>query len=120
MRQRDISRRAARSKRADEEALLSCRMNLSRDRADAALKRMQLALSDQRFVAKLIQKKFTSIPAGLTGESSPGIRHQIDATVRFLVAWKFFYPLLADEDFVRTAERLWPGLVSEVKDRASL
>lgn len=116
MRQRDISRRAARSKRADEEALFSHRMNLSRARAATALKQMKLALSDQRFAAKLIQKKYTSIPVGLVGESSQGALHRTDATVQFLVAWKFFYPLLADEDIVQTANRLWPGLMSEVKD----
>lgn len=116
MRQRDISRRATRSQRAEEEAQLSRRMNLSRELAEAALKRLQLALSDPKFVEKLIRKKLTTVPAGLMSESSPGTLHQIDATVRFLVAWKFFYPLLADEDIVRTADRLWPGLVSEVKD----
>lgn len=91
-------------------------MNLSRARAATALKQMKLALSDQRFAAKLIQKKYTSIPVGLVGESSQGALHRTDATVQFLVAWKFFYPLLADEDIVQTANRLWPGLMSEVKD----
>ena len=116
VRQRDISRREVRSKRADEEALFSHRLKLSQECAASAIARLKTALSDQDVISKLAGHKRTSIPDWLASTDCERVKSQTDPTVQFLVAWKFFYPLLSDADLAQTIDMRCPGLVQEMKD----
>jgi len=116
VRQRDISQREARSKRANEEALFSRRLKMSQERATSAIILLRTALSDQNVISKLVSQKHTSIPHWLASTDCEGLKLKIDPTVQFLAAWKFFYSLLSDEELVRTIGECYPELVHEMKD----
>jgi len=111
-----MTRREARAKRAQEDAAFYHRLALSQERATATLKRLTLALSDQRLVKALAKQTHAGIPTGLLSADRVTAKHRIDPTVQFLIVWKFLYPLLSDQTLVRTLDQLSPGLVQEVKD----
>lgn len=92
-----------------------------RDRVEAAVTRARAIFADPDFVDLLRVHNIKSLPATLelntsTAGQVTAAEQFRDATIEFIFAWNFLYPLFAKPAVARYLDRSWPGFMLEMKD----
>lgn len=86
--------------------------------------RARLVLADREFRELLREQGVQTIPNSLSeiepkapgGSKSKG-EERLDAiSLEFVVAWKFFFPLMGISAIEVRLERTWPGFIGQLKD----
>jgi hypothetical protein len=123
---REESRFERRSRRmlARQEAMQTINKNC--DRVTNVLNSVRTALTDGAFVDLLHAQGVRTLPrplveAGIRAHRTcshltAGKEHLHEASLDFVIAWTFFFPLFSNSTIATHMDRVWPGFILELKD----
>ena len=90
------------------------------------LARARMILADKDFRTLLHDHGVRTVPACLSqvhkghfgiDASAKSEKERLDeASLEFIVTWKFFFPLLGEHAIEIRLERMWPGFIAQLKD----
>lgn len=121
-RNRRVDERAsARERRADRRRVVVQNTKLTDDCVSAAMLHIRDAFRDQGFLMLVTEEGGLTIPdTEMKSESSdPNDEDGKElghVSLDFLIAWKFLFPLLANERISHYLSRTWPKLIPDMKD----
>lgn len=112
---REMRRSEARRRRVIERLGIEQRERLKTIRIKTALDQLRQVLSDETFRMLIHAHGVTDVPDVLT-ENGPEYAGSLDAALDFLIAWRFFAPLLYDDRIGAFLETRWQRLTIELRD----
>lgn len=112
---RDLRRAEARRRRVIERLGIEQRERLKTIRIKAAIDQLRLVVADESFRQLLHADGTLSLPEVLTGETRER-SIALDASLEFLITWRFISPLLYDPRIGAFLETRWPRLTMELRD----
>jgi hypothetical protein len=118
---RQVARQDGRILRTLAQRSANEKLQAVRSRVEAVVTRARTIFSDPDFVDLLRLHDIKRIPATLelntsTAQEIVAGEQFRDATLAFIFAWNFLYPLFAKPAVARYLDRCWPGFIMEMKD----
>ena len=111
---RNIRRGEARKRRILEKLGADQRELVKHHRIGRALDQMRLILADETFGNLAHTRGIQSVPRLLSQQSSA--TGDLDRSLDFIVAWRFFSPFIYDLATVALLDTRWPGFSLERRD----
>ncbi|MGN6285496.1 MAG: hypothetical protein ACTHM2_10130 [Afipia sp.] len=104
------------AKRVAEQNVLARRI-----RVGEMLDRVRVIVTDTAFIAIAAGQGVKTAPTrlceeGSTVSTSVSVQDFADNALKFVVAWKFLFPMIADPAIASFIERRWPGFIGDFKD----
>lgn len=111
----------ARLRRQIEKKLLAHQLAARRLHISEVLNQIKEILSDKKFADLLFTKRIKTAPKCLCEYAHTSKEFVTDEEIAngaliFVVAWKFFFPLIGDSAIAEFIERNWPGFIADFKD----
>lgn len=104
------------AKRVAEQNVLARRV-----RVGEMLDQIRVVVTDTAFIDVVARQGIKTAPARLYEKNLPGatsvsVQDFADNALKFVVAWKFLFPMLADPAIASFIEQRWPDFIGDFKD----
>lgn len=126
MRKREIWRERARVRRAVAKGLAEQKAHLKRQNVRSVLNKAQTIITSEAFAQLAKELGVETAPQNLFQHYSLPIQSPAEISERefqfaqsvfdFVIAWKFFFPMLTHPKVKLFLEENWPGFILEMKD----
>lgn len=118
---REVMAQRARIRRSIAKKLAQQRLNAHRLHIAEMLTQVKSIVADPGFVQLLAKQNIDSVPRCIaegefvfSDEMTDG--EIADCVLKFVVAWKFLFPMLGSPKIAEYLERSWPGFILDLKD----